>query len=344
MYKYCGLNCRIHKKSRNKCQFCRFKKCVLAGMSHTAIRFGRTPLAERNQLMAEFHTEVGWINPEAANLQNLAKHLHKSYLRHFTLTKSNARAILAGRDGKHTPFIIHDMKSLAAGQEILNSRWPSVAPTLSPEPLRPQELTGEVELSFFRHVQIRQAEEVQKVTEFAKSIPGFVKLDINDQVTMLKYSVIEVMIIRLVNFTNKDGALMSGGEAFVTREFLKSVRKPFCDMMEPKFEFSNKFNALELEDCDLALFIAAIILCGDRPGLVNAKAIEDLQDEVLQALELQLKALHPESPLLFAKLLQKMTDLRPLVAEHVRIIHLLKKNELDMCLHPLFKEIMEDLC
>ncbi|XP_036446880.1 peroxisome proliferator-activated receptor gamma-like [Colossoma macropomum] len=343
MYKYCGSNCRIHKKSRNKCQFCRFKKCILAGMSHAAIRFGRTPLAEKDRLISEFRTEVGQLDPQSANLQALAKHLYDSYLKHFPLTKSKARAILSGKDGEHTPFVIHDMKSLIAGQEILNSIQTPPLPMLTPEPLPSQELSEEVELSFFRQVQFRQAAGVQQVTKFAKSIPGFTKLDINDQVTMLKYSVIEVLIICLVNFTNKDGALMAYGDVFVTREFLKSVRKPFCDMMEPKFEFSTKFNTLELEDCDLALFIAAIILCGDRPGLVNAKAIEELQDEVLQALELQLKTLHPESPHLFAKLLQKMTDLRPLVAEHVRIIHLLKKTELDMCLHPLFKEIMKDL-
>lgn len=76
---------------------------------------------------------------------------------------------------------------------------------------------------------------------------------------------------------------------------------------------------------------------------MNPKAIEVLQDEVLQALELQLKVLHPESPHLFAKLLQKMTDLRQLVAEHVRNIHLLKKSEMEACLHPLLQEIMQDL-
>ena len=73
------------------------------------------------------------------------------------------------------------------------------------------------------------------------------------------------------------------------------------------------------------------------------KPIEDLQDMVLQALEQQLKTLHPHSPQLFAKLLQKIVDLRPLVANHVRLIHLLKETEQDMCLHPLLREIMTDL-
>ncbi len=33
-------------------------------------------------------------------------------------------------------------------------------------------------------------------------------------------------------------------------------------MMEPKFEFSVKFNTLELDDSDMALFLAVIILSG----------------------------------------------------------------------------------
>lgn len=81
----------------------------------------------------------------------------------------------------------------------------------------------------------------------------------------------------------------------------------------------------------------------DRPGLLNVKPIERLQETVLHSLELQLKISHPDSLQLFAKLLQKMTDLRQIVTDHVHFIQLLKKREVDMCLHPLLQEIMKDL-
>lgn len=81
----------------------------------------------------------------------------------------------------------------------------------------------------------------------------------------------------------------------------------------------------------------------DRPGLLNVKPIEQLQETVLHSLELQLKLNHPDSLQLFAKLLQKMTDLRQIVTDHVHLIQLLKKTEVDMCLHPLLQEIMKDL-
>uniref|UniRef100_A0A673WCS2 Peroxisome proliferator-activated receptor gamma n=1 Tax=Salmo trutta TaxID=8032 RepID=A0A673WCS2_SALTR len=341
VYDRCDLHCRIHKKSRNKCQYCRFQKCLLVGMSHDAIRFGRMPQEEREKLLAEF-MGVSPRSPESADLRALSRQLCLSYHRHFPLTKSRARAILSGKTHGNSPFVIHDMKSLTAGQDFINSRqFPFLEHQRSVLP--PQEPARELELSFFRQVQFRTAEAVREIIEFAKSIPGFTELDMNDQVTLLKYGVIEVMLIMLAPLMNKDGTLFAYGQIFMTREFLKSLRKPFCEMMEPKFEFAVKFNMLELDDSDTALFLAVIILSGDRPGLVNVKPIEDLQEAVLQALELQLKTIHPECPQLFAKLLQKMTDLRPLVADHVRLIHLLKKQELEMCLHPLLQEIMRDL-
>ncbi|KAM3878050.1 peroxisome proliferator-activated receptor gamma [Diretmus argenteus] len=373
VYDHCDLHCRIHKKSRNKCQYCRFQKCLMVGMSHNAIRFGRMPQAEKEKLLAEFSSDMDHMHPEAADLRALARHLYEAYLKYFPLTKAKARAILSGKTGDNSPFVIHDMKSLMEGEQFINCRQIPI-----PEQQQQQQqhassgvpgghggvtgghpgpgcgvggvmgvigqgLTDALELRFFYSCQSRSAEAVREVTEFAKSIPGFVELDLNDQVTLLKYGVIEVLIIMMAPLMNKDGTLISYGQIFMTREFLKSLRKPFCQMLEPKFEFSVKFNTLELDDSDMALFLAVVILSGDRPGLLNVKPIEQLQETVLHSLELQLKVNHPDSMQLFAKLLQKMTDLRQIVTDHVHLIQLLKKSEVDMCLHPLLQEIMKDL-
>lgn len=33
-YERCERSCKIQKKNRNKCQYCRFQKCLALGMSH----------------------------------------------------------------------------------------------------------------------------------------------------------------------------------------------------------------------------------------------------------------------------------------------------------------------
>ncbi|XP_041046812.1 peroxisome proliferator-activated receptor gamma isoform X1 [Carcharodon carcharias] len=332
MYDKCDLNCRIQKKNRNKCQYCRFQKCLAVGMSHNAIRFGRMPQAEKEKLLAEISSDADHLNPESADLRALAKHMFESYNKSFPITKAKSRAIMAGKTGDISPFVIYDMNSLKAGEERIKFKQ---------TPL--QEQNTEVEIRIFQRCQFRSVEAVREITEFAKSIPGFINLDLNDQVTLLKYGVHEVIFCMLASLMNKDGLLIAAGQGFMTREFLKSLRKPFCDIMEPKFEFAMKFNGLGLNDCDIAIFIAVVILSGDRPGLLNVKPIEDLQDSILQALALQLKINHPDTPQLFAKLLQKMTDLRQIVTEHVQLLHTIRKTEAEMNLHPLLQEIYKDL-
>ena len=120
----------------------------------------------------------------------------------------------------------------------------------------------EAEVRIFHCCQCTSVETVTELTEFAKSVPGFSSLDLNDQVTLLKYGVYEALFALLASSMNKDGLLVAYGSGFITREFLKSLRRPFSDMMEPKFQFAMKFNGLELDDSDLALFVAAIICCG----------------------------------------------------------------------------------
>ncbi|XP_069795956.1 peroxisome proliferator-activated receptor gamma isoform X2 [Narcine bancroftii] len=321
IYDKCDLNCRIQKKNRNKCQYCRFQKCLTVGMSHNAIRFGRMPQAEKEKLLAEISSDTDQLNAVSADLRALAKHMFESYIKSFPVTKAKSRAIMAGKTGDNS-----------AGEERITFKQ-------TPQ----QEQNTEVEIRIFQRCQFRSVEAVREITEFAKSIPGFVNLDLNDQVTLLKYGVHEVQFSMLASLMNKDGVLIAAGQGFMTREFLKSLRKPFCDIMEPKFEFAMKFNGLGLDDSDIAIFIAVVILSGDRPGLLNVKPIEDLQDSILQALALQLKINHPDTPQLFAKLLQKMTDLRQVVTEHVQLLHTIRKTEAEMSLHPLLQEIYKDL-
>ncbi|XP_012979820.1 peroxisome proliferator-activated receptor delta isoform X2 [Mesocricetus auratus] len=292
-YEKCDRSCKVQKKSRNKCQYCRFQKCLALGMSHNAIRFGRMPEAEKRKLVAGLTASEGCQhNPQLADLKAFSKHIYNAYLKNFNMTKKKARSILTGKAS---------------------------------------------------HNACTTVETVRELTEFAKSIPNFSSLFLNDQVTLLKYGVHEAIFAMLASIVNKDGLLVANGSGFVTHEFLRSLRKPFSDIIEPKFEFAVKFNALELDDSDLALFIAAIILCGDRPGLMNVPQVEAIQDTILRALEVHLQVNHPDSPYLFPKLLQKMADLRQLVTEHAQMMQWLKKTESETLLHPLLQEIYKDM-
>uniref|UniRef100_A0A3Q2ZR53 Peroxisome proliferator-activated receptor alpha n=1 Tax=Kryptolebias marmoratus TaxID=37003 RepID=A0A3Q2ZR53_KRYMA len=326
-YDKCERSCKIQKKNRNKCQFCRFQKCLSVGMSHNAIRFGRMPHAEKLKLKEESKVvETAAENPVLSDHRVLVRQIHEAYIRNFNMNKAKARLILTGKTSK-PPFVIHDMETFQLAER-----------TLAVHMLQ----QGEAEARLFHCCQSTSVETVTELTEFAKAVPGFQSLDLNDQVTLLKYAVYEALFTLLSSCMNKDGLLVARGGGFITREFLKSLRRPFGDMMEPKFQFATRFNSLDLDDSDLALFVAAIICCGDRPGLVDVPLVERLQESVVQALRCHLLANHPDDAFLFPRLLQKLADLRELVTEHAQLVQEIKTTE-DTSLHPLLQEIYRDM-
>ncbi|XP_012590550.1 PREDICTED: peroxisome proliferator-activated receptor alpha [Condylura cristata] len=180
-----------------------------------------------------------------------------------------SRPLSVGARGQAWPFVIHDMETLCTAEK-----------TLVAELVADGVQNKEAEVRIFHCCQCMSVETVTELAEFAKSIPGFAGLDLNDQVTLLKYGVYEAIFAMLCSVMNKDGMLVACGRGFVTREFLRGLRKPFCDIMEPKFDFAVKFNALGLDDSDLSLFVAAIICCGGawaawggrRPGVGRSPA------------------------------------------------------------------------
>ncbi|KAJ8347129.1 hypothetical protein SKAU_G00285300 [Synaphobranchus kaupii] len=67
-YKMCvkNENCVIMRMNRNRCQHCRFKKCLSVGMSRDAVRFGRIPKREKQRLLDEMQNYMNSLNESAS--------------------------------------------------------------------------------------------------------------------------------------------------------------------------------------------------------------------------------------------------------------------------------------
>ncbi|KAM5158025.1 nuclear receptor subfamily 1 group D member 2 [Mantella aurantiaca] len=75
-YKKCLKNesCSIMRMNRNRCQQCRFKKCLSVGMSRDAVRFGRIPKREKQRMLMEMQSamktmmnnQFGSVGPQEA--------------------------------------------------------------------------------------------------------------------------------------------------------------------------------------------------------------------------------------------------------------------------------------
>ncbi len=59
--------------------------------------------------------------------------------------------------------------------------------------------------------------------------------------------------------------------------------------MSTLFNFALTFNNLNLNDTELALFTAVVLLTADRPGITDTTAIEQQQDKIIEALRVQVR-------------------------------------------------------
>lgn len=190
-----------------------------------------------------------------------------------------------------------------------------------------------------------QAEVVQAVcgvVDFAKAIPAFTALGIRDQVTLLKHGSYEVLFVLMSLTMFDDGLYLPILGIHVTNSFIKNLG--FGHMVGSKFEFAKSIKKYELNDEEVALYLASIIFTSDRSGLDRSDEIENYQEEILKSLQYHLASTHRRSKWVFAHLLLKMATLRELVAEHLVLVsHPNLHRDLRAHFPPLLDEILNGL-
>ncbi|KAL4629678.1 nuclear receptor subfamily 1 group D member 2-like isoform X2 [Arapaima gigas] len=156
---------------------------------------------------------------------------------------------------------------------------------------------------------------VREVVEFAKRIPGFRDLSQHDQVSLLKAGTFEVLVVRFASlFDAKERTMtfLSGQKYSV--EALRSMGAG--DLLNSMFDFSQKLNALNLNEEEMSLFTAVVLVSADRSGIENVNSVEALQETLIRALRSLILKNHPNEAATFTKLLLKLPDLRSLNNMH----------------------------
>nr|KAG5713450.1 hypothetical protein BaRGS_024998 [Batillaria attramentaria] len=302
-YRPCLKNqqCNIMRVNRNRCQYCRLKKCISVGMSRDAVRFGRVPKKEKARIIEQMQkvnsqsqaTALSTILQNEQDVVHAVINAHRqtcdlplarvSQLRDQALQISNYINCPANMA---CPLNNHLDQDSNANQSDLNDFSESFTPA------------------------------IKSVVDFAKGIPGFILLNQDDQVTLLKAGTFEVLLVRLAClFDPQSNTMMfTGGRLFRRHPSTMTTGAGF--LLDSMFDFAERFNKLCLRDEELALFSGIVLLSPDRPGLRNLEQVERIQNRLTQALQNIINHNHKEDTTLFAKLLMKTTDLRTLNTLH----------------------------
>ncbi|CAI5794009.1 retinoic acid receptor RXR-alpha isoform X2 [Podarcis lilfordi] len=273
-------DCLIDKRQRNRCQYCRYQKCLAMGMKREAVQEERQRGKDRNENEVE--------STSSANEDMPVEKILEAELAVEPKTETYIEANMG-----------------------LNPNSPNDPVT-----------------------NICQAADKQLFTlvEWAKRIPHFSELPLDDQVILLRAGWNELLIASFSHrsIAVKDGILLATG-LHVHRNSAHSagVGAIFDRVLT---ELVSKMRDMQMDKTELGCLRAIVLFNPDSKGLSNPAEVEALREKVYASLEAYCKQKYPDQPGRFAKLLLRLPALRSIglkCLEHLFFFKLIGDTPID---------------
>ena len=169
--------------------------------------------------------------------------------------------------------------------------------------------------------------QLYQLIEWAKNIPHFISLTLDDQVILLKNQWNELLIASLAHrsMDTKDSILLANG-LLVSRQSASEVGLS-CIFDRVLSELVSKMKQLEVDKTELGCLRCIVLFNPDSKGLKNIEKVEQLRESVYVTLENYTKVTYPDQTGRFAKLLLRLPALRSVALKCVEHLFFYKLNE-----------------
>ncbi|XP_054619228.1 thyroid hormone receptor beta isoform X1 [Dunckerocampus dactyliophorus] len=345
--KYEG-KCAIDKVTRNQCQECRFKKCISVGMATDLVldegkRLAKRKLIEENRerRRKEELQKTAWDRLDPTQEEWDLIHM---------VTEAHMATNAQGNHWKQKrKFLVEE--TMLLNEITCNLFYTSDQSAAGVKETKPTNIGhsstvnssegNKVDLEAFSQFTKIITPAITRVVDFAKKLPMFCELPCEDQIILLKGCCMEIMSLRAaVRYDPESETLTLNGEMAVTRGQLKNGGLGVVS--DAIFDLGVSLSSFNLDDSEVALLQAVILLSSDRPGLSSVEQIERCQEEFLLAFEHYINYRKHKVAHFWPKLLMKVTDLRMIGACHAsRFLHMKVECPTEL-FPPLFLEVFED--
>uniref|UniRef100_A0AAQ4QY87 Retinoid x receptor, beta b n=1 Tax=Gasterosteus aculeatus aculeatus TaxID=481459 RepID=A0AAQ4QY87_GASAC len=267
--------CLVDKRQRNRCQYCRYQKCLAMGMKREAVQEERQRNRERE---GELEFSVG-VNEEMPV---------EKILEAETAVEQKTELHSDGGSAGNSPHDAVTNICLTADKQLF------------------------------------------ALVEWAKRIPHFSELPLDDQVILLRAGWNELLIASFSHRSIglKDGVLLASE---LQRDNAQSagVGAIFDRVLT---ELVNKMRDMQMDKTELGCLRAIVLFNPDAKGLSNTGEVELLREKVYASLEAYCKQKYPEQQGRFAKLLLRLPALRSIglkCLEHLFFFKLIGDTPID---------------
>nr|AUS83915.1 ecdysone receptor [Eisenia fetida] len=311
-----GGNCEMDMWMRRKCQACRLRRCREVGMREECL-LPESQCKERDARRRARRRQHPAPPPKTRSSGSFSESSPQPPTPP-TLAVENPLELLE-------PAERQMIEKLVAYQDQYEIPSEEAISTLSLSTnLRLSETSSssypslDVSNAVFRHMAEMTILVTHLVIEFAKHLPGFLVLDKDDQIVLLKGSASEVMMLRTARRydPSSDSVIFGDGTAFNCDALRNGGLQDYVDDM---FDFARRMSLLEVDNAEYGL-LTAISIFSARPGLRDAKQVEQLQQVYVDTLQAYTKVRRTQQKNFLAKLLLKLVDLTTLSSKHSKLL------------------------
>ncbi|XP_065112077.2 retinoic acid receptor RXR-gamma-B isoform X1 [Paramisgurnus dabryanus] len=269
--------CLIDKRQRNRCQYCRYQKCLAMGMKREAVQEERQRGKEKSDNEVE---STSSFNEEMPVDKILDAEL---------AVEPKTEAYTESSPGNSTNDPVTNICH-AADKQLFT------------------------------------------LVEWAKRIPHFSDLPLDDQVILLRAGWNELLIASFSHrsITVKDGILLGTGlHVHKSSAHSAGVGSIFNRVLT---ELVSKMKDMQMDKTELGCLRAIVLFNPDAKGLSNPAEVEALREKVYASLETYTKQNYPDQPGRFAKLLLRLPALRSIglkCLEHLFFFKLIGDTPID---------------
>ncbi|XP_053624259.1 ecdysone-induced protein 78C-like isoform X2 [Plodia interpunctella] len=330
--------CLVIRLNRNRCQFCRFKKCLAVGMSRDSVRYGRVPKrpreANNQESMQELPRtaaaapaapELEEVDPE--NLHHVSKELAKAitaaHLSNNTYTEELRRTLQ-----HHTIVLkVEDSDNEGSGgEEAASSTTDRVT---------------DVRSILWYNVALRMTPAVQQVVEFAKRLPGFHTLPQDDQLILIKLGFFEVWLTRASRLSSPEAIVFDDGTALSHTQLGIVYDPAFATGM---LRYVRTLLRLKVSEEEMAMFTGTLLLCPQRPSLADPELVNNMHCSVAEAFQYHQAMTNASQADAIARVnvfTSAMQEVRALGLRHNELLRWCREHWPRLVLPALFSEIFD---
>ncbi|XP_065349550.1 ecdysone-induced protein 78C isoform X2 [Cloeon dipterum] len=373
--------CLVIRLNRNRCQYCRFRKCLAVGMSRDSVRYGRVPKRSRERSGSDDSSPaVSSLSPPTPTpttpvpLQPLAvvvkpdpesSSSNSGSISPPAVMRTNSSDAASSSSPPPTPLptpLLLTADSLSdlvltvtqayhlhwSEEHILSEPLKplvegSVEQETSSNPSSPTSTCGEVGVRAALWQQLADiiTPSVQKVVEFAKRIPGFCSLNQDDQLILIKLGFLEVWLSQCASNLAQQSEQTL---CFADGSFVsRSQLETIYDVefVDSLVSFSKTLMNAAPSASEMALLCSMVLLSPSRSGITDKCLVQSLRDKLADALKCQAMQSSSGGQERVKQLQEMLLELHNLGIKHQQHLSWLRHHWTKMHLPPLFAEIFD---